>query len=170
MNEIWRRLERCGILLGLVVVLSLGLFGMLLLNIWDSGGPEAQARAVVVQTIVLLGQAVVLAITAVFVVLYAVAAQTTARASKALVNATLKARTTLFVTDPIWTVKEYPAHLNEHAWRKTTHNEEQESAHDYEVIKPREWLAIEIVNEGNFRAVNITLVATWVPDSDVNSQ
>jgi len=111
---------------------------------------------------ILLTQTLVLAITLVGVGWYAWEAKKTADATEQLVWTTRIGQTGMFVTDPIWTVKEYPKHLNEHSGRGRTDNGEAGSIPTMDHIKEY-WLAIEIVNEGAFRAVNITLQAEWLP-------
>lgn len=124
------------------------------------------------QTITLGATAIILLITLVHVKRYAAAARASAKATEDQVEATLRGQAGVFVTDPIWTVKEYPRHLGEHSGLGRSDSGEAMSTatlkHNF--LFEDEWLAIEIVNEGASRAVNISLWAKWVPCSDASAE
>ena len=127
---------------------------------WNGAG--AGGNILVAQTIAALLTAGILLATLGLVARYTTAAQEQ-------VEMELRARTGLFVVDPIWTVKEYGCHLAEHGGRRINDKEDSENTPTYPFIKPC-WLAIEIVNEGKFPAVNIALEARWISDTGPSAE
>lgn len=134
-----------GVVLGGAGGLLLGAF---LVHLWTTGHPEA--TLLLVQTIVLVATAIILAFTLVSVKHYAHEAWRTAEAAhqqvevtQEQVEATLTGKTAIFLEPPIKTVEEY-----------------RRDGYDMGNLPPK-WLILKVTNEGQMKAINVEACASW---------